>query len=80
MCATNTIVVLYYLTAINRAFCCTASDVTIEHAVHHHGLDVVVEAFLTIILPSGRGVIAHKAGYSGTACNIGIAIAVDDTG
>ena len=47
------------LTTINRVFSAFASNVTIEHAIDHHRLDIVVKVGLTVALHGGSSVIAY---------------------
>ena len=60
------------ITTIDWRDCSTTSDITIERTVHHHCLDTGCSG--------STFVITYNTTYIISTCNIGIAIAVDDTG
>ena len=64
--------VINVVAAIDGRDSSATSDVTIEHAVHYHGVDASCS--------SGDIVIAYDASHISATCNVSITVAVNDTG
>ena len=59
--------------AIDGGYCGTTCDVAIEHAVHHHGLLVVVGRSRSLII------VTNNTSNIGSSRDIGIAVTIDNT-